>query len=146
MQTVIFDIDGTLADNWHRQHLVQKDKPDWDEFFEKMSEDTLNKPVAALYELVRNSGQYKTLLVSARPERYREMTEFWFADQGLSFEMLYMREDGDRRPDYQVKKEMLDKILADGHEILFVVDDRTQTVNMWRENGITCLQCAEHDF
>lgn len=146
MKTVLFDIDGTLADNWHRQHLVQTDSPDWDTFFEKMSEDVLNKPIAELYDLIRASGHYKIVLVSARPERYRDATESWLATKGIEFEKLYMRGDGDRRPDYKVKKDMLDKILAEGHKIIFVIDDRTQTVKMWRENGITCLQCAGHDF
>ncbi|MBN4075276.1 MAG: hypothetical protein COA71_03810 [SAR86 cluster bacterium] len=146
MKTILFDIDGTLADNWHRQHLVQAESPDWDSFFEMMSEDSQNVPVVELFKALQESQKYRIILVSARPERYRIQTESWLDSHDIVSEHLYMREDGDRRPDFKVKKDMLDKILEDKHDIIFVVDDRTQTVKMWRENNITCLQCADHDF
>ena len=57
-----------------------------------------------------------------------------------------MRPEGDYRPDYQVKQEMLNSLKAEGFEVLFTVDDRKQVVDMWRRNGITCLQCAEGNF
>lgn len=146
MKAILFDIDGTLADNWHRQHLVQSDTPDWDKFFDSMSQDAPNKPVVELYELVKASDRYTIILVSGRPERYRGQTISWLDRHNITFNKLYMRPDGDRRPDFMVKKDMLDAIVGDGYEILFVIDDRTQTVKMWRENGIACLQCAGHDF
>ena len=31
-------------------------------------------------------------------------------------------------------------------EILFVLDDRSQVVKMWRELGLTCLQVADGNF
>ena len=56
---------------------------------------------------------------------------------------LYMRSEGDYRPDYVIKSQILDAILADGYEIAFVVDDRPSVVAMWRERGLVCLQCRE---
>ena len=46
----------------------------------------------------------------------------------------------------EIKKEILGKLKAENKDILFVVDDRQQVVNMWRDNGITCLQCDKGDF
>jgi len=40
----------------------------------------------------------------------------------------------------------LHKLIAEGARIEFVVDDRQQVVDMWRRNGITCLQCDVGDF
>ena len=37
---VLCDIDGTVANNDHRQHLLRNYK-DWDKFFSKLSEDSL---------------------------------------------------------------------------------------------------------
>lgn len=46
-----------------------------------------------------------------------------------------------------IKKEMIEiceKKL--GGKIVMAIDDRDSVVKMWRENGITCLQCAYGDF
>ncbi len=40
-----------------------------------------------------------------------------------------------------VKAQILDGIIDDGFEIILVVDDRQSVVAMWRERGLTCLQC-----
>jgi hypothetical protein len=43
---------------------------------------------------------------------------------------------------------MLNEILktVDKSNILYAVDDRQRVVDMWRSNGITCLQVAEGNF
>ena len=52
-----------------------------------------------------------------------------------------LREDGDNTPDQELKRAWLH---AYGKErILFTVDDRQKVVDMWREEGLTCLQCAD---
>ena len=55
-----------------------------------------------------------------------------------------MRNSGDRRPDVEVKQEILDYLPKD--RIRCVLDDRDQVVDMWRKNGLTCLQVAEGTF
>lgn len=59
---------------------------------------------------------------------------------------IYMRKTGDRRPDDVVKEEMIQRMRDDGLEPYVVFEDRKRCVDMWRRNGITCLQCAEGDF
>ena len=41
------------------------------------------------------------------------------------------------------QQEMLDNT---GREVHVAVDDRSQVVEMWRKNGIICLQCDEGRF
>ena len=57
-----------------------------------------------------------------------------------------LRPDNDFRADHIIKEEILNRLLAAGKIIEFVVDDRQQVVDMWRRNGITCLQCDIGDF
>jgi hypothetical protein len=45
-----------------------------------------------------------------------------------------------------LKKQWLDELILQGHEILCVFDDRDKVVKMWRENGISCFQVAEGSF
>ncbi|GHF17922.1 hypothetical protein GCM10017044_10510 [Kordiimonas sediminis] len=143
---VLFDVDGTLADIAHRRHFVQNGKKDWRAFFKHMGDDTPNAPVVGLYQALQASDRYDLVIVSARPDNYRELTEQWLVWNGISFDRLIMRKETDNRPDTEVKKDILDMLLAEGREIAFVVDDRDCVVDMWRQNGIACLQCAPGAF
>lgn len=166
MKTIIFDIDGTLADNKHRSHHIQKEPKDWNAFFEAMDGDEPIKTVFRIMEVLdRNfgfdmSGDFKThrtsplIFVTGRTEKYRENTVFWlkanfFKSWGFarySKQWLYMRKDGDHRPDHIVKREILEQLQLEGHDILCAFEDRKSCVDMYRENGILCFQVADGDF
>jgi len=155
--TVIFDIDGTLADITHRVHLAKAKK--FDEFFEAMDGDVHNAPIVALHQMVAAQG-YQIIYCTGRPETYREGTlaflETVTATKPLGTSLgrireplLLMRPDEDRFiPDSEAKQDMLDSILTrmSKDNILFTVDDRQKVVDFWRANGITCLQCAAGKF
>jgi phosphoglycolate phosphatase-like HAD superfamily hydrolase len=59
---------------------------------------------------------------------------------------LFMRADNDNRPDAEVKSEMLDKLIEQGHNPVIVFDDRQSVVDMWRSRGLLCCQVADGDF
>jgi len=143
---VIFDLDGTLADIKWRRHFVEGEKPDWRAFFDAMGDDQVNQPVATLYRTLWQSRQFQMYIVSGRPEMYKRLTELWLTLNNIEFHRLYMRPDGEQRPDDQVKEEMLRNIQNEGRTILFTVDDRASIVAMWRRNNVTCLQVADGDF
>jgi len=146
MQTVIFDIDGTLADIRHRCGHLDSERPDWKRFNEAMGDDTPNAPIVSLYKTLWESGAYKIEIVTGRNERFRAVTEKWFTWNEIPFANITMRPDKDFRPDNILKEEIMHGLLAHGHSIAFVVDDRKQVVDMWRSYGITCLQCDVGDF
>jgi FMN phosphatase YigB (HAD superfamily) len=146
MKTILFDIDGTLADIEHRRWHLDKDKPDWKSFNAEMGGDTPNAPIVALYNSLWNTGTYEMILVTGRNERSRVLTEQWLTWNNISFVEMIMRPDNDFRADHIIKEEILNRLLAAGKIIEFVVDDRQQVVDMWRRNGITCLQCDVGDF
>lgn len=143
-QCYIFDLDGTLADLSHRLHHIQKTPKDWDGFFADVHKDVGIGHMIAIYQtLTRECGG---VIVSGRNAVTREVTMRWLLDNGVSFDALYMRAAGDRRPDYLVKYDLLQQLKADGWEPVMAFDDRDQVVKMWRENGIPCAQVAEGDF
>ncbi len=143
---ILFDLDGTLADNSHRQHLLSGDKKNWDAFFDAQHNDTPNTPIVTLYKTLIESGKFDVFIVTARPQRYREVTENWFVKNDIPLQRILMRPDGDRRNDEVIKREMLIQLKGENRLPLFVVDDRAGVVEMWRKEGITCLQCADHRF
>ena len=163
---VIFDIDGTLANNSHRQHLIASSqvKADWPAFYEAADKDTPIQSVVSLLRMCWGLG-YRVTICTGRPEEYRELTVTWLKHHIIPHHDLFMKADGDNRVDHEVKREILYRDILDwadgfgdnkvvrvpGHElprhnIVFVVDDRQQVVDMWRTEGLTCLQCAKGDF
>lgn len=146
LKTILFDIDGTIADIGHRRPFLTQETPDWKSFNKHMGQDIPNEPIVALYRSLWNSKSFELILVSGRNEKYRKITEQWLVWNEIPFERLLMRLDDDNRADYLIKKEILDKLISEGKNIEFAVDDRQQVVDMWRQNGITCLQCDVGDF
>ena len=146
MKTILFDIDGTLADLNGREKFLKQENPDWKNFNAKIEEDVPNPPVVDLYRTLYESGKFEIILVSGRQERFRKVTETWLAWHEIPFDTLLMRPDADQRPDSAVKQDILNALKAQGKEILFCVDDRQSVVDMWRANGITCLQCQKGNY
>lgn len=146
--TIICDLDGTLADVSHRIHHVKtKGRKDWKSF---QAEENIMKDIPNLWCLnlliAMERAGYKIILVSGRWEKARDVTIKWLRQNVplKSFE-LFLRADGDFREDSIVKQEILDRNLRKD-EILFVVEDRQQVVDMWRQNGLVCLQCEAANF
>jgi predicted secreted acid phosphatase len=143
---VIFDLDGTLANNDHRQKFLITQPKDWDSFFSHQAFDVVNKALADVCCALFESENFTVFIVSARPDRYRTETEDWLARNGIRFERLIMRKNGDRRADAVVKREILQDIRDDGFSPSIAVDDRSSVVEMWREEGLVCLQCENHSY
>jgi hypothetical protein len=152
----IVDIDGTVSDPTHRRHLVEKaegKKPNWEAFHAAAKDDP---PIEHMCALVRTlMGQSRVyrgaapeiVYVTGRPDSILSDTVQWLTAQAIfRATPLYMRKAGDYRLDYIIKAELLARLKADGFQPIMAFDDRKQVVQMWRQNGIPCLQVAEGDF
>ena len=134
---VIVDIDGTIADVRHRLHHIQGGRrKNWKAFFEAMDSDTPIEPmIERVHELER---EYDIIIVTGRPEHYRVRTEKWLKAHGIRYLKLFMRPDGDHRPDYTVKAEVLREFPKG--KIVLAIDDREPVCDMWEKNGIRCIR------
>lgn len=149
----IFDIDGTLADVTHRVHHLEGEKPDWEAFYKAAPDDPPKIDVLEIYCTLVDMG-YKILLMTGRPDRYRQETEGWLeanlplVNGESSYYTLFMRPEGDGRPDHVLKEEWVKDYLRvyPNEEVIGVFEDRNSVVEMWRSNGFTCLQVADGDF
>jgi len=81
-----------------------------------------------------------------RDSKYRPQTETWFDEHGIHYDALYMRPEGERKEDSEVKRDLLVQIRADGYNPVLVFEDRDRVVDMWREEGLRCLQVAPGNF
>jgi hypothetical protein len=133
---VIVDIDGTLAIVTDRSpyspHGVLKDRP--------------NAPVIEVARALQAAG-HALVIVSGRSELARADTETWLTRHlAVKHEGPFMRADGDERQDAITKREIYERDIAPRFSVLCVLDDRDQTVRMWRRLGLACLQVAPGDF
>lgn len=135
---VIVDIDGTIADKGNRNSFD----------YSCVGEDTPQKNIIELVWLLAQDNMI--IFVSGRKEICRKDTETWITKFVIDYGpylLLFMREDKDDRKDSIVKKEIFEKNIKDKFNIKFVLDDRNQTVDMWRkELGLTCLQVDYGNF
>lgn len=132
----IFDIDGTVADKGDRDPYDMT----------RVGEDTPKHDVLRVARVLHRSAHI--LFVSGRFEAARYQTEMWL-DHHFALHWgknLWMRPDGDMRPDTELKEEIYRRYIEPGYQVLGVFDDRNAVVAMWRSLGLTCFQVAEGDF
>lgn len=143
---IIFDIDGTLANLDHRLHYLHDRPKGWKGFHKGVREDTVYEDVVWLLKMFQAKG-CRIIISTGRSERQREDTVWWLENVAeVSYDVMYMREKDDYRDDALVKKDMLDQMRLDGYNPYMVFDDRDRVVNMWRENGIRCMQVKPGDY
>lgn len=142
MKNIIVDLDGTLANCDHRVHHVRKTDPDWDSFWKGCKNDLANTWCVSLISAMINAG-FHVFVVSARSRHTEVETVEWFRDHNLihpQISVILVRAFGDSTPDQELKRAWL-KGFEHRDETAFVVDDRQKVVDMWRQEGMTCLQC-----
>lgn len=146
MKTIVFDIDGTLADLSHRIKYLEGEKKDWDSFYGRVDEDGVIEEIAQIfvYYVCWMAPSNKVICITGRPERTREVTLKWFKEKiGFVPDELYMRKDRDWRPDVEIKKEWVEKLQKQGYKFQLAFEDRDRVVKMYRDLGIKCCQVAE---
>lgn len=138
---VVVDLDGTLANIDHRVPMIRRENPDWDGFFKACGADVPNQWCVELINSLAPS--FDVRIVSARSKVSEEATREWllhvFDGDMTGIELELLREVGDTTPDVELKRAWLNRFGRD--RVLFVVDDRQRVVDMWRAEGLTCLQC-----
>lgn len=140
---IVFGIDGTLSIPEHRLKYIQRPSKDWNSFYEHVGDDLLNVPIARICFMLQKHNE--VIFVTGRPEWCRDETIDWLNHYSLidHNSRLYMRKEGDYRPDYVVKPELISHFLG---KIEAVFENRQEMVDKWRELGITCLQVAKGDY
>ncbi len=143
---IIFDIDGTLADQDHRQHFVKNKPKDWKQYFDNIHLDTPKKDTFLMLKLLAESGQFTIECWTGRDESLREKTVQWLKDHQIYqyISKIQMRPVNNKIKDDILKKEWAKKV---GVENIFLVfEDRDRVVKMWRSLKVNCFQVADGDF
>ena len=148
---IICDLDGTIANIEHRLHYIKGPHKDWASFTKACVDDEPYKDVIEilfnLYDAGRRRGKEDSdrivYFFSGRSDVVRKETEEWLKKHvpitdGRPY--LYMRKEGDYRPDTTIKYEMMYELKITPDDVLCILDDRQVVVDMWRQEGFRCLQ------
>lgn len=129
---IIVDIDGTLA------HMNGRGPFNW----KRVGEDLPDN------EVIRMVNQYKgrVILMSGRDGVCKPETVKWLTEYGVKYNELHMRTPNDMRKDNIIKDELYTNNVLGKYKVDYVVDDRDQVVDMWRELGLLCVQVARGAF
>lgn len=132
---VLFDLDGTLCDVRSIRHHVTGTVKDFDAFHRASADCPPNQDVVEAARKARADG-LGVLIVTGRAEKYRELSSLWLARHGVEFDAMWMRPDGDFRPDYVIKEEILQDIILSGWRPVEAHDDRPPVAEVWERHGI----------
>lgn len=148
-EAIIFDVDGTLADVSPYLHYVRNvnDDPNFKKDFDKFHQESINAlPNYEVVEMVNQAffDQKHIIVVTSRRETWRGVTSYWLAKNDIGHHALYMRKDGDFRPDYEVKSEILGRIKKLWN-VTHAVDDNPAVLRLWFEHGIPTTKIGDWD-
>ena len=143
---VIFDIDGTLAQNLGGRSAFD---------YSRVNEDTPDDSVRWINQKI---SQYDPefpvhiFIVSGRDDTCREATENWLHVNDIYYDELLMRdtvndvEGGNKVADTKVKYRLYNEHIRGRYNVRMVWDDRNSVVDMWRRLGLKCSQVQLGDF
>lgn len=138
-RAVVFDLDGTLADDRARAHFVEVEhgrERDWTSYFDAVETDA---PIAATIEVLhalRRDG-VRIVFLTGRPEFTRRKTERWLRANGLhEYDRLVMRPDeGEWVPAGQFKVGEIERLRA-RYQIVCAFEDRIDVAEHLRRAGV----------
>jgi predicted kinase len=123
---VIVDLDGTFC-------LYEGNAYDRDFINDKM-----NMFVKEFVDYEQGRGS-KLVIFSGRDGKHEDETKRWLDKGGVKPDVFAMRRPGDRRKDFEVKKEMFENHIDGVFNVRYVMDDRPQVVRLWKSMGIPVL-------
>ena len=138
---VIFDLDQTVFDIRHREHLIPNEVngSTWLEFNAACVDDT---PIEAVTDLILmyDEAGYEIVYLSGRGAEVADQTREMLAREGLPVDQLLLRPTGDYTPGPELKKFWVEHL---GPQfVMAAYDDDLAIVEMYRGLGITAFQVS----
>lgn len=134
-EAIVVDVDGTLAH-------ISADNPRNVYDGSRANEDILDDAVSNVVAMAYGHG-YKVIIVTGRSYEHLKVTREWLKEKGVDYDEIYCRNDGDKRPDYEVKEEIYNKHIKNRFQVKYVIDDRPSVCRMWRKKGLKVFQVGD---
>ncbi len=137
MKTVLVDLDHTISDAlWRDEMILNGDS--WDDYHAASFFDKPIPEMASLVRALRWTG-YELIAITSRPQKWHKLTLQWLAKYNIPIDEILMRPPDDFRPSPELKLGMIKKYYL--KDIAFIIEDREDVCQAFREAGVTALQC-----
>lgn len=135
---VVFDLDGVLADAWHRQHFLDGARRDWRSFFAACGDDPPIESTIALGHTLDPATA--VVILTARPHTVHDLTSEWLVRHAVRWDLLIDRapDDGGRTSS-QFKRRTIGRLRDHGFELLVALDDDIRNVEMLHDEGVPAV-------
>lgn len=129
---IIVDLDGTLADNSHRDPFN----------YPAAIDDKINQYLDEVIDSHQKLGYHVIILTGRESDEsgISQVSVDWLDKNAVVYDHIWCRAHKDTRSDAIVKEELFFEHIADKFNVRCVYDDRDQVVHMWRSIGVTCYQ------
>ena len=134
-ECIIVDVDGTLAhiDSSNPRNVYDASRA---------MEDILDDAVGCIASMAFGHG-YKIVILTGRHSGHLGVTTQWLEENGIGYDEIYCRQEGDTRADTIVKEELYHKYIEGRYNVKFILDDRPSVCRMWRSLGLKVLQVGD---
>lgn len=129
---IIVDLGGTLA------HRGERPK---ESYVERFLEDRIDITVRELLTQVKTPDT-AILIMTGQREKGREITEQWLKIHGVTYDLLLMKPNDDKRDTLIWKRDVFVGEIMPFIHTKYILEDREDTVDMWRNLGVRCFQTA----
>lgn len=131
----LLDLDGTIA------HMTNRSPFDW----KRVGEDFVDTSVKRISNSILFSHTAKLYICTGRDGSCLDETIQWLDEKGIHYEKIFIRKEGDQRPDWVIKEELWRQIAKDNY-IAGLIDDRNQVVRRARALGLKVFQVEYGNF
>jgi uncharacterized HAD superfamily protein len=133
--TVVFDLDGTLADNmtWEKHHKAKNGKNA--NFAAEALEVGTNKKIVEKLQEAKQDGD-NIVILTARSAHYRDETKKWLAKNGIEYDALVMRPTDNQDKDKKVKRDLLEEDILPKFDVKTAYDDKKKNRKMFEKLGV----------
>jgi phosphoglycolate phosphatase-like HAD superfamily hydrolase len=133
--TVIFDLDGTIADTmtYEKHHKAKNGKhPD---FAREALSVGVDEDIVKKMKKAKDKGE-EVVILTARSAHYRDETKKWLTKNGIPYDALVMRPTDNLKKDQRVKRELLEEDILPKFDVKKAYDDRKRNRKMFEKLGI----------
>lgn len=137
--TILCDLDDTLADARWRLPLWGN----WDEFYAESAKDKQIEPMCNMVRYL--SSSFKVIILTAREERYRGVTQDWLDRNGIWVHSMIMRPNGtDHIGSPELKIGLAYSRLGKDwtKKVQLMIDDREDVLAAFRQEGVMTLHAT----